>query len=54
MKFVVPCAVFEADFPDPPDKSMHLGSYNGSSWSWRMEKSLKTWIRVEKSLWKTF
>ncbi|KAF3591552.1 hypothetical protein DY000_02022332 [Brassica cretica] len=29
MKFVVPCAVFEADFPDPPDKSMHLGSYNG-------------------------
>ncbi|KAF2612865.1 hypothetical protein F2Q70_00011513 [Brassica cretica] len=23
------------------------------SWSWRMEKSLKTWIRVGKSLWKT-
>ncbi|KAF2573457.1 hypothetical protein F2Q70_00003705 [Brassica cretica] len=29
MKFVVPCIVFEGDFPIPPDKSVHLGSYNG-------------------------
>ena len=29
MKFVVPCIVLEGDFPIPPDKSVHLGSYNG-------------------------
>ena len=29
MKFVVPCTVFEADFPIPPDKSVHHGSYIG-------------------------
>ena len=27
-KIVVPCVVFEVEFPIPPDRSMHLGSYN--------------------------
>uniref|UniRef100_A0A0D3CRR1 Uncharacterized protein n=1 Tax=Brassica oleracea var. oleracea TaxID=109376 RepID=A0A0D3CRR1_BRAOL len=27
VKFVVPCAVFEADSPIPPDKGVHLSSY---------------------------
>ena len=29
MKFVVPCVVVEVEFPIPPDRSVHLGSYNG-------------------------
>ncbi|CDY20869.1 BnaC05g26230D [Brassica napus] len=29
VKIVVPCAVFEAESPIPPDKSLHLGSYSG-------------------------
>lgn len=29
LKIVVPCTVFEAEFPIPPDRSVHLGSYNG-------------------------
>ncbi|KAH0874087.1 hypothetical protein HID58_071449, partial [Brassica napus] len=29
VKFVVPCAVFEAESPNPPDRSMHLGSHCG-------------------------
>ncbi|KAF3522217.1 hypothetical protein F2Q69_00047871 [Brassica cretica] len=27
VKFVVPCALFEADSPIPPDKGVHLSSY---------------------------
>ncbi|CAG7897371.1 unnamed protein product, partial [Brassica rapa] len=29
VKIVVPCTVFEVEFPIPPDRSVHLGSYNG-------------------------
>nr|VDD45264.1 unnamed protein product [Brassica oleracea] len=29
MKIVVPCAVFEAESPIPPDNSVHLDSYSG-------------------------
>uniref|UniRef100_A0A0D3DKV1 Uncharacterized protein n=1 Tax=Brassica oleracea var. oleracea TaxID=109376 RepID=A0A0D3DKV1_BRAOL len=29
VKIVVSCAVFEVEFPIPPNKSVHLGSYNG-------------------------
>nr|VDD54200.1 unnamed protein product [Brassica oleracea] len=29
MKIVVPCAVFKVEFPIPPDRTVHLGSYNG-------------------------
>ncbi|KAF2561345.1 hypothetical protein F2Q70_00015746 [Brassica cretica] len=29
MKIVVPCAVFEAESPIPPDRSVHLDSYKG-------------------------
>ncbi|KAH0862504.1 hypothetical protein HID58_079715, partial [Brassica napus] len=29
VKFVVPCVVVEVEFPIPPDRSVHLGSYNG-------------------------
>ncbi|KAF3564656.1 hypothetical protein DY000_02016023 [Brassica cretica] len=29
VKIVVPCAVFDVEFPIHPDKSVHLGSYNG-------------------------
>ena len=29
VKIVVPCAVFEVKYPIPPDRSVHLGSYNG-------------------------
>ena len=29
MKFVVPCAVVEVEFPIPPDRSVHLGSCDG-------------------------
>ncbi|KAH0898806.1 hypothetical protein HID58_048374, partial [Brassica napus] len=27
VKIVVPCAVFEVEFPIPPDKGSHLSSY---------------------------
>lgn len=29
MKFVGLCAIYEVEFPAPPDRSMHLGSYIG-------------------------
>ena len=29
VKIVVPCTVFEVEFPITPDRSVHLGSYNG-------------------------
>ena len=29
VKFVVSCVVFEVEFPIPPDRSVHLGSYHG-------------------------
>ncbi|KAH0939054.1 hypothetical protein HID58_006515, partial [Brassica napus] len=29
VKIMVPCAVFEAESPIPPDKSMELSSYGG-------------------------
>uniref|UniRef100_A0A0D3CEM9 Uncharacterized protein n=1 Tax=Brassica oleracea var. oleracea TaxID=109376 RepID=A0A0D3CEM9_BRAOL len=29
VKFVVPCAVFEAESPIPPDRSVNLGSHSG-------------------------
>uniref|UniRef100_A0A0D3DKF7 Uncharacterized protein n=1 Tax=Brassica oleracea var. oleracea TaxID=109376 RepID=A0A0D3DKF7_BRAOL len=29
VKIVVACAVFEVEFPIPPDRSVHMGSYNG-------------------------
>ncbi|KAH0862679.1 hypothetical protein HID58_079890, partial [Brassica napus] len=28
VKIVVACAVFEVEFPIPPDRSVHMGSYN--------------------------
>ncbi|KAH0878835.1 hypothetical protein HID58_066229 [Brassica napus] len=30
VKFVVPCAVFEAESPIPPDRSVNLGSHSGN------------------------
>ncbi|KAF3539297.1 hypothetical protein F2Q69_00021745 [Brassica cretica] len=45
VKFVVPCAVVEAKFPIPPDKSIHLGSYNEVSNDYMYAVASQRWLR---------
>ncbi|WZZ88589.1 hypothetical protein YC2023_117168 [Brassica napus] len=50
VKFVVPCAVVEVEFPIPPDRSVHLGSYNEVSDDHMYAVASQRWLRFEAGL----
>ncbi|KAF3591358.1 hypothetical protein DY000_02021511 [Brassica cretica] len=45
VKFVVTCAVVDVEFPNPPDRSVHLGSYNEVSDDHMYAVASRRWMR---------
>ncbi|KAF2558404.1 hypothetical protein F2Q68_00014213 [Brassica cretica] len=51
VKIVVPCAVFEAESPIPPDISVHLDSYNGILDDQHIEASHRRYHHAVRQVW---
>nr|VDD60935.1 unnamed protein product [Brassica oleracea] len=50
VKFVVPCAVVDVEFPIPLDRSVHLGSYNEVSDDHMYAVASRRWMRFRALL----